>query len=65
MDHTNDNFKNNFTFANKSSLSTILIFGEIIDQLEVRIKKNYKKHRNHYCEMTKFDDKIIIRLFSK
>ena len=58
---TIDNFKNNFTFNNQSSLSTILIFGDIIHQLEPELKKTIKNVENHYCEMTKFDDKIIIR----
>ena len=62
--HTNDNFKNNFTFANKSSLSTILIFGDIIEQLELELRKITKNIENHYCEITKFDDKIIIRLLA-
>ena len=62
--HTNDNLKNNFTFANKSSLSTILIFGDIIEQLELELRKITKIIENHYCEITKFDDKIIIRLLA-
>ena len=57
----NDNYKNNFTFANNSSLSTILIFGKIIYQLEPELRKIIKNIDNHYCEMTTFDDKIIIR----
>ena len=57
----NDNYNNNFSFANKSSLSTILIFGEIIHQIEPELKNIIKNTDNHYCEMTKFDDKIIIR----
>jgi len=57
----NDNYKNNYSFANKSSLSTILIFGEIIHQLEPELRNIIKNIENHYCEMTKFDDKIIIR----
>ncbi len=56
-----DNFKNNYTFDNQSSLSTILIFGDIIHQLEAELRKIIKNIENHYCEMTKFDDKIIIR----
>ena len=56
-----DNFKNNYTFNNHSSLSTILIFGDIIHQLESELRKIIKNLENHYCEMTKFDDKIIIR----
>ncbi len=56
-----DNFKNNYTFDSQSSLSTILIFGEIIHQIESELKKIKKNIENHYCEMTKFDDKIIIR----
>ncbi len=60
-----DNFKNNFTFDNQSSLSTILIFGDIIHQLESTLRKVTKNLKNHYCEMTKFDDKIIIRCLAK
>ena len=56
-----DNYKNNYTFANKSSLSTILIFGEIINQIEPELRNIIKNIENPYCEMTKFDDKIIIR----
>ena len=56
-----DNYKNNYTFANKSSLSTILIFGEIIHTLESELRKATKNIENHYCEITKFDEKIIIR----
>ena len=56
-----DNYNNNYSFANKSSLSTILIFGEIISQLEPELRNIIKNIENHYCEMTKFDDKIIIR----
>ncbi len=56
-----DNYKNNYTFADQSSLSTILIFGEIIHQLETELSRIIKNIQNHYCEMTKFDDKIIIR----
>ncbi len=56
-----DNFKNNYTFDNNSSLSTILIFGEIIYQVEEDLRKLIKNIDNHYCEMTKFDDKIVIR----
>jgi len=62
--HTNDNLKNNFTFANKSSLSTILIFGDIIEQLELELRTITKNIENHYCEITKFDEKIIIRLLA-
>ena len=56
-----DNYKNNYTFDNQSSLSTIIIFGEIIHQLESELSKVTKNLENHYCEMTKFDDKIVIR----
>ena len=56
-----DNYKNNYTFSNQSSLSTVLIFGEIINQLEPELRKIIKNVEKHYCEMTKFDDKIIIR----
>ena len=56
-----DNFKNKYTFENQSSLSTILIFGEIINQLEPELRKIIQNIKNHYCEITKFDDKIIIR----
>ena len=56
-----NNFKNNYTFDNQSSLSTILIFGEIIHQLEPELSLIIKNIQDHYCEMTKFDDKIIIR----
>ncbi len=59
-----DILKNNFTFANQSSLTTILIFGEIIHQLESELRKVTKNIENHYCEMTKFSDKIIIRCLS-
>ena len=58
---TIDNFKNNYTFSNQSSLSTILIFGDIVHQLESVLRKVKKNLGIHYCEMTKFDDKIIIR----
>ena len=58
---TIDNFKNNYTVSNQSSLSTILIFGDIVHQLESVLRKVKKNLGNHYCEMTKFDDKIIIR----
>ncbi len=58
---TIDNFKNNYTFSNQSSLSTILIFGNIVHHLESELRKVTKNLGNHYCEMTKFDDKIIIR----
>ena len=58
---TIDNFKNNYTFSNQSSLSTILIFGDIVHQQESVLRKVKKNLGNHYCEMTKFDDKIIIR----
>ena len=58
---TIDNFKNNYTFSNQSSLSTILIFGDIVHQLESVLRKVTKNLENHYCEMTKFDDKIVIR----
>ena len=57
----NDNYNNDYSFANKSSLSTILIFGEIIYQLEPKLTNIINNIDNHYCEMTKFDDKIIIR----
>ncbi len=58
---TINNFKNNYTFDNQSSLSTILIFGDIIHQLESELGKVTKNLENHYCEMTKFDDKVVIR----
>ncbi len=58
---TIDNFNNNYTFSNQSSLSTILIFGDIVHQLESVLRKVRKNLGNHYCEMTKFNDKIIIR----
>ncbi len=58
---TIDNFKNNYTFSNQSSLSTILIFGDIVHRLETVLRKVKKNLGNHFCEMTKFDDKIIIR----
>ena len=57
----NDNYNNDYSFANKSSLSTILIFGEIIYQLDPELTNIINNIDNHYCEMTKFDDKIIIR----
>ena len=56
-----DNYKNNYTFDNQSSLSTIIIFGEIIHQFESELRKIIENIVNHYCGMTKFDDKIIIR----
>ena len=56
-----DNFENNYTFANHTSLSTILIFGDIIHHLEPELRKVIKNIGNNYCEMTKFDNKIIIR----
>ena len=56
-----ENYKNSYTFANKSSLSTILIFGDIIHQLEPELRKILKNITNLYCEMTTFDNKIIIR----
>ena len=56
-----DNYKNNYTFDNQSSLSTIIIFGEIIHQFESELRKIIENIENHYCGMTKFDDKIIIR----
>ena len=58
---TINNFKNNYTFSNQSSLSTILIFGDIVHQIESVLRKVKKNLGNHFCEMTKFDDKIIIR----
>ena len=61
---TINNFKNNYTFDNQSSLSTILIFGDIIHQLEPELRKIIKNVENHYCEMTKFDDKIVIRFLA-
>ena len=60
-----DNYKNSYTFSNQSSLSTILIFGEIINQLEPELRKIMKNIEKHYCEMTKFDEKIIIRSLAK
>ncbi len=56
-----ENYKNNYTFDCQSSLSTILIIGEIIHQLEPELRKAIKNIENHYCELTKFDDKIVIR----
>ena len=56
-----DNYKNNYTFDNQSSLSTIIIFGEIIHQFESELRKISENIENHYCEMTRFDDKIVIR----
>ena len=56
-----DNYKNNYTFDNQSSLSTIIIFGEIIHQFESELRKIIENIENHYCGMTKFNDKIIIR----
>ena len=56
-----DNYKNNYTFDNQSSLSTIIIFGDIIHQFESELRKIIENIVNHYCGMTKFDDKIIIR----
>ncbi len=56
-----DNYKNNYTFDNQSSLSTIIIFGKIIHQFESELRKIIENIENHYCGMTKFDDKIIIR----
>ena len=58
---TINNFKNNYTFDNQSTLSTILIFGDIIHQVESELRKIIENIENHYCEMTKFDDKIVIR----
>ena len=49
IESINDNYKNNFTFSNCSSLSTILIFGKIIDQLEPELRKIIKNIDNHYC----------------
>ena len=40
---------------------TILLFGDIIHKLESELSKVTKNLENHYCEMTKFDDKIVIR----
>ena len=37
------NYKNNYTFANNSTLSTILIFGDIIEKLELELKKKLQK----------------------
>ena len=62
---TINNLKNNYTFDNQSSLSTILIFGDIIHQLEYELSNVTKNLENHYCEMTKFDDKIVIRCLAE
>ena len=56
-----ENYKNNYTFDSQSSLSTILIIGEIIHQVESELRKIIENIENHYCGMTIFDDKIIIR----
>ncbi len=56
-----DNYINNFTFNNKSSLSTILVFGKIVENIENELKQIVNNIQNLYCEMTKFNDKIIIR----
>ena len=39
----------------------LLIFGDIIHQLEQELRKILKNITNLYCEMTTFDNKIIIR----
>ena len=55
------NFKNKFTFNNHSALSTILIFGNFVDKFHHDLKKIINNINNINCEISIWDNKIVIR----
>ena len=55
---------NKFAFNNHTSFSTILIFGEIIEKLKNDLKKIIDEIDNIFCEISIWDNKIVVRSIS-
>ena len=54
-------FNNKFSINKNSAFSTILIFGYIVDQIKDDLIKIIKKITNIYCEISTWNNKIVIR----
>ena len=61
INNMSKNFKNKFTFNNHSALSTILIFGNFVDKFHHDLKKIINNINNINCEISIWDNKIVIR----
>ncbi len=64
-DHISDNIKNNFTFRKNSAIATILIFGNIVEKIQNDISNVIKKIKDPHCEISIWDEKIIVRIIYK
>ena len=53
--------KNQFTLDNQSTVSTILIFGEIVTKIENDLRKVLKNITDINCEISTWDKKLVIR----
>ena len=62
--NTKNIIMNKFAFNNNTSFSTILIFGKIVEKLENDLKKIIDKIDNIFCEISVWDNKIVIRSMS-
>ena len=62
--NTKNIMMNKFAFKNNTSFSTILIFGKIVEKLENDLKKIIDKIDNIFCEISIWDNKIVIRSMS-
>ena len=54
-------FNNKFSINQNSAFSTVLIFGDIVDQIKDDLKKIIKKITNVSCEISTWNNKIAIR----
>ena len=59
--YTHQTFNNKFSINKNSAFSTILIFGYIVDQIKDDLIKIIKKITNIYCEISTWNNKIVIR----
>ena len=62
--NTKNIIMNKFAFNNNTSFSTILIFGKIVEKLEDDLKKIIDEIDNIFCEISIWDNKIVIRSMS-
>jgi predicted nucleic acid-binding protein len=56
-----NNLNNKFTFSNHAAVSTILIFGPIVEVVKNDLNKIVKTIDTINCELSIWDNKLIIR----
>ena len=59
--NVNNNLNNKFTFSNHAAVSTILIFGPIVEVVKNDLNKIVKTIDTINCELSIWDNKLIIR----